>query len=47
MDNFDALAISNQDVVQASVFNWETRASVLTKKSEEAVRTAVPRLPAG
>lgn len=45
VDDFDALAISNQDVVQASVFNWETRSSVLTKKSEQAVRKAVPRLP--
>ena len=47
VDNFDALAIRGQDVVQASVYNWETRVSVLTKKSEQAVRKAVPRLPTG
>jgi hypothetical protein len=47
VDNFDVLAIKNQDVVQASVYNWETGASVLEKKSERAVRLAVRRLPSG
>jgi hypothetical protein len=40
-------AISGQDVVQASILNWQAPASKLSAKAEQAVRLAVPRLPTG
>lgn len=41
------LALRGEDVVQASILNWQAPASKLSAKAEQAVRLAIPRLPTG
>jgi hypothetical protein len=47
IDSTHVLAIRGDDVITASVVNWETGLDTLQTKSEQAARIALGRLPAG
>jgi hypothetical protein len=47
INDFDVFAIQGHNVVQSKIYNWDTGVGTLESKNEQAVRTAVPRLPTG